>query len=145
MPVRYEIDGEAGLVRIELSAAVTSAEILDYYSVLAAEAAIGRGLAILADCRRVTSVPAFAELSSIAAGRRRPPADLYPTRVGVVVAAGWLFGIIRQFAALIERTGLIVVPFYCAEEAERWLVATGDVSAVSVASGPRFGAEWPVW
>ena len=125
MPVRYEIDGDAGLVRVELSATLTTAEIVAYYAALGRDPA-ARGLPVLADGRTVTSVPAFAQLKSLASMRPHVPAHLRPLRVAVVVSGVWLFGIARQFGALVERVGLVVVPFYDLAEAEQSL----DIPAI---------------
>jgi hypothetical protein len=128
VPVRYEIDGDAGLVRVELSATVTTAELLASYAALGREPA-ARGLAVLADGRAVTSVPAFAQLKSLASMRLRVPAHLGPLRVAVVVGSVCLFGIARQFGAMVERVGLIVVPFYDPVEAEQSLLVPAGVGS----------------
>ena len=121
MPVRYEIDSAAGLVRVTLSGDVTSDEIFDYYAAVAADPALRPGLSIFADCRSVTSVPPFPELNAVANAQARAPADVRPRRAAVLVSSSWLFGIIRQFAALAEGGGIQVVPFYNHDEAHQWL------------------------
>jgi hypothetical protein len=123
--IRYEIDSAAGLVRVTVSGDVTSAEIFDYYAAVAADPALRPGLSIFADCRAVTSVPPFAELSVAANVQARAPADLRPSRAAVLVSSGWLFGIVRQFAALAERGGILVVPFYDRDDAQQWLSREG--------------------
>ena len=125
MPVRYEIDSAAGLVRVTLSGDVTSDEIFEYYATVAADPALRPGLSIFADCRSVTSVPPFPELSAVANVQPRAPADLRSRRAAVLVSSSWLFGIVRQFAALAERGGILVVPFYDRDEAQQWLSREG--------------------
>jgi hypothetical protein len=48
------------------------------------------------------------------------------------VNKGWLFGIARQFAALVERVGISVMPFFDVDEAGRWLAAESELSLTTV-------------
>jgi hypothetical protein len=130
VPVRHEIDVDAGLIKVTLSGAVTAAEILAYYARLAVDPLLRPGLAVFADCRDVDAVPTFAEISVVANAHGRSPSTLRPTRAAVVVATAWLFGIVRQFGALAERTGVRVMPFYADDDARRWLA--DDARAVRV-------------
>lgn len=129
MAVRYEIDAAAGLVRVTASGDVTSDEILEYYATVAADPALRPGLSIFADCRAVTSVPPFPELSAVANAQPRSPADLRPRRAAVLVSSSYLYGIVRQFGALAERGDILVVPFYDRDEAQQWLSREGGSSA----------------
>lgn len=128
MPVHHEIDVDAGRIVVQLSGEVTAAEIFGYYAKLAADPLLRPGLGVLADSRDVTAVPSFAEMSMVATSTSRTPPDMRPTHAAVVVAAAWLFGIVRQFGALAERGGIRVMPFYDLEEACEWL-ASGSGSA----------------
>ena len=128
VPVRYEIDGDAGLVRVEFSAAVTATEILGFYAAIAAEPA-ARGLPILADARSVTTVPPFTQLRAIASVPSGMPPHLRPLRVAVVVSGACLFGIARQFGAMVESAGQLVVPFYDPIEAEQSLLIPATVGS----------------
>ena len=125
MPVRYDIDLAAGLVLVDLSGPVSAAEILDYYSTLAADPTVCPSLSVLADCRQVTSVPSFLELYSIATAKGRLPPHLRPRRAAVVVNGGFLFGVVRQFASLAEKGGIGIMPFFEAEQARQWLARSG--------------------
>jgi hypothetical protein len=120
VPVRYEIDTDAGLVLVHLSGLVTAAEILAYYAALAADPKVQPGLAVLADCREVTSGPSFTDLIGVANAKGLLPDHLRPTRAGVIVSKSWLFGIVRQFSVLAERVGIRVMPFYDSDEARAW-------------------------
>jgi hypothetical protein len=122
VPIRYEIDAEVGLILVELSGTVPAAEIFDYYATLAADAAVRPGLAVLADCRGVTSGPSFLDVYELATSKPQLPMHLRPTRAAVIVNQGWLFGIVRQFAALADRGGIRVMPFVEAGEARQWLL-----------------------
>ena len=92
MPIRYEIDADAGLIRVELSG------------------------------------PSFIELYGLATAKGQLPPDLRPTRAAVIVNQGWLFGIVRQFAALADRAGIRVMPFVDADQARQWLVRRAEPS-----------------
>jgi hypothetical protein len=83
---------------------------------------------VLADCRAVTAVPTFAEISIVATAQTQTPSALRPRRAAVVVTSAWLFGIIRQFGALAERTGVRVMPFYDEAEARGWLAKEAAIA-----------------
>ena len=121
MPVRYEIDVDAGLILVQLSGRVTAAEIFAYYAALAADPGVVPGLAVLADCREVTTGPSFTEMVAVANAKGLLPDGLRPTRAAVLVSKSWIFGIVRQFAALAERMGVRVMPFYESHEARVWI------------------------
>jgi len=122
VPIRYEIDAEVGLILVELSGPVSAAEIFDYYATLAADASVRPGLAVLADCRGVTSGPSFLDVYGLATSKPQLPVHLRPNRAAVIVKRGWLFGIVRQFAALADRGGVRVMPFVEPGEARQWLL-----------------------
>ena len=130
MPVRHEIDVDAGRIVVHLSGSITVAEILRYYQDLASDRLLRPGLTVLADSREVTAVPGFAEMSMVATAQARTPSEVRPTRAAVVVSAAWLFGIIRQFGALAERGGIRVMPFYDEAEAIQWLESGVGTSGV---------------
>ena len=127
MPIRHQIDLTAGRLVLRVSGNVTAREIFESYGVSAADPLYRPNLAVLADCREVTSVPTFDELGVVA--NTNPPATSVragATRVAVVVSSPWLFGITRQFSVMAEPNGIHVMPFYDAHEAERWL--SGDAA-----------------
>jgi len=128
VPIRYEIDAEAGLILVELSGTVPAAELFDYYATLAADTSLGPDLSVLADCRGVTSGPSFLELYGLATAKGRLPPHLRPTRAAVIVNQGWLFGIVRQFAALADRGGIRVMPFVEPDQARQWLQRRAESS-----------------
>ena len=130
MPIRHQIDPDLGRVMLTVSGSVTAREIFETYGMLAADPSFRPNLAVLADCREVTSVPSFEELGVVA--NTHPRGGLMRggvMRVAVVVSSPWLFGIARQFAALAEPNGIHVVPFYDGREAERWL--SGEAAEAS--------------
>lgn len=129
VPVCHEVEGDAGLIVVRASGAVTGAQIFDYYAKLAIDRSLRPGLAVLADCRDVTRVPTFPELSVVAMAEPRTALELRPTHAAVVVSATWLFGIVRQFGALAERSGIQVVPFYDEVEARHWLAVVETVAS----------------
>ena len=131
MPVRHEIDEAASLVLVELTGKVTAAEILTYYSALAQDAQLRPGLSVLADCRQVTAGPSFTELHLLATAKGKVPPTMRPRRAAVLVNKGWLFGIVRQFAALADGAGIRVMPFFDPVEAREWLARWADQAADS--------------
>ena len=130
MPIRYHIDPAPGRIVLHVSENVTAREMFEAYSMVPVDPLYRPGLSVLADCREVTSVPTFDELGVVAnTNPRATSMRRGTTRVAVVVAAPWLFGITRQFAVLAESNGIHVVPFYDEHDAERWL--SGDDAGVS--------------
>jgi hypothetical protein len=111
----------SGLILVDLSGSVSRAELIGYYAALRDDPALRPGLVVFADCRRVTSGPSFLELHAVANAQALLPPGLRPTRAAVLVNKGWLFGIVRQFAAMIERLGIRVMPFVDEADARRWL------------------------
>lgn len=127
MPIRHQIDLTAGRLVLRVSGNVTAREIFESYGVFAADPLYRPNLAVLADCREVTSVPTFDELGVVA--NTNPSATSVragATRVAVVVSSPWVFGITRQFSVMAEPNGIQAMPFYDAHEAERWL--SGDAA-----------------
>jgi stage II sporulation SpoAA-like protein len=122
VPVHHKIDQAAGRIVLRFSGEITTREIFEYYSTLAADPLFLPNLAVLADCKEVTSVPTFDELGVVAnTNPRARSVRAGVTRAAVVVSSPWLFGITRQFAVLAEPNGIQVVPFYDEHDAEQWL------------------------
>jgi hypothetical protein len=125
VPIHYQIAPDSGRLVLTVSGNVTAREIFETYGTLARDPLFRPNLAVLADCREVTSVPSFDELGVVAnTNPRAKSTRAGATRVAVVVSSPWLFGITRQFAVLAEPNGIQVVPFYNEREATRWL--SGD-------------------
>ena len=103
-----------------------AAEIFAYYATLARDTSVRPGLSVLADCRGVTSGPSFIELYGSATAKGQLPPGLRPTHAAVIVKHGWLFGIVRRFAALAHRGGIRVMPFVDADQAHEWLVRRAE-------------------
>jgi hypothetical protein len=120
VPVQHEIDLAARLIVMRFSGEVTAGEIFEYYGALAADPLLRPNLAVLADCRGVTSVPTFDELGLVANTNLRT-SSARPTRAAIIVSTPWLFGIARQFAVLAEPNGIHVMPFYDENEARQWI------------------------
>lgn len=136
MPLHHQIDQAAGRIVLRFTGSVTAREIFEYYGTLSADPLFRPNLAVLADCREVTSVPTFDELGVVAnTNPRATSMRAGATRAAVVVSSAWLFGITRQFAVLAEPNGINVVPFYDAQEAERWL--SGDAGSPPAAEPNR--------
>lgn len=132
MTVHHEIDASTGRIDVHLAGAVTAAEVLEVLAAIGADPALRPNLGLLADCREVTATPSFLELGMIANAKPHAPPGEWPTRAAAVVSSRWLFGIVRQFAALAEPNGMDVSPFYDENEAKQWLVATADPQPVGV-------------
>jgi hypothetical protein len=131
VPVHHAIDLAAGLIVLRLSGEVTAGEVFERYGALAADPLLRPNLAVLADCREVTSVPNFDELGVVANSNPHTGS----TRAAVIVSTPWLFGITRQFAVLAEPNGIHVVPFYDENEARRWISNT--TASAPAADGER--------
>jgi hypothetical protein len=122
VPITYEVDPGAALIRVEASGDVLPRDIFQHLDRLAADPAIGPGVPALVDVRGITRVPTAAEFRTAgqaygAAGRGR----FASSRRAFLVDGMLMFGAVRQLAAAAEPFGVDVRPFLDEGEALAWL------------------------
>ena len=119
MPIRYEILPD--LVRLEISGVMDAAEILAFYEAIAKDPAHRPGTPMLVDARNVTDAAPFQALEGTAREATRTPIFSAPTKSAALVSSSWMFGIVRQWAAISSDSPLVTRPFYDEAEARAWL------------------------
>lgn len=122
MPISYEVDPTAGLIRVKASGDIHPREVFRHLDQLASDPALGPGLGVLVDVREMTRAPTAEEFKVIApaygaAGRGR----FEGTRRAFVVSTPLMFGAARQFAVAAEPWGVEIRPFYHETDAIAWL------------------------
>ena len=119
MPIRYEI--QPNLVRLEISGLMDAVEIFAFYEAVAKDPAHRPGTPMLVDARNVTDAAPFRALEGTAREAARTPIFSAPTKSAALVSSSWMFGIVRQWAALSSDSPLVTRPFYDEAEALAWL------------------------
>ena len=119
MPIRYEILPD--LVRLEISGIMDAAEIFAFYEAVANDPAHRPGTPMLVDARNVTDAAPFRALEGTAREATRTPMFSAPTKAAALVSSSWMFGIVRQWAAISSDSPLVTHPFYDEVEALAWL------------------------
>jgi hypothetical protein len=119
VPIRYEI--LPNLVRLEISGIMDAAEILAFYEAMAKDPAHRPGTPMLVDARNVTDAAPFRALEGTAREAAKTPVFSTPTKSAAVVSSTWMFGIVRQWAAISSDSPLVTRPFYEEAEALAWL------------------------
>jgi hypothetical protein len=125
MPIRYEI--LPNLVRLEISGVMDAAEIFAFYDAIAKDPKHRPGTAMLVDARNVTDAAPFHALEGAAREATRSPVFSTPTKAAALVASTWMFGIVRQWAAMSSDSPLVTRPFYNETEALSWLADPVDI------------------
>ena len=98
-----------------------AAEIFAFYEAIARDPAHRPGTPMLVDARHVTDAAPFRALEGTAREATRTPVFSTPTKSAALVSSGWMFGIVRQWAAISSDSPLITRPFYDEAEARAWL------------------------
>ena len=124
MPIRYDI--RPNIVAVEITEAMTAPDILAFYEQLAADPRFRPGTPFLVDARGVTSAPPAGPLEATAVAAAQTVVFAVPTRSAALVSSQWMFGIVRQWAAMSEPGHLVTHPFFDELEARRWLGVSLD-------------------
>jgi hypothetical protein len=119
VPIRYEIQPD--LVRLEISGIMDAAEIFAFFEAIAKDPKHRPGTPMLVDARNVTDAAPFRALEGTAREATRTPIFSAPTKSAALVSSSWMFGIVRQWAAMSSDSPLVTRPFYDEVEALRWL------------------------
>jgi hypothetical protein len=124
MPISYEIDPVAEIVRVRVVDEVTLAETLDVLHALGADPATPARLDMLADLRRTPGLPQTGQLRAIVRELGRLAPKLRWGACALVASSDSVYGVSRMFAVYAERAFEAVQVFRKLEEAEAWLTST---------------------
>jgi hypothetical protein len=98
-----------------------AAEIFAFYEAIAKDPAHRPGTPMLVDARNVTDAAPFRALEGTAHEAKRTPVFSTATKSAALVSSSWMFGIVRQWAAISSDSPLVTRPFYDEAEALLWL------------------------
>ena len=123
MPISYQIDRTAALIRTRCYGHVTLNEVLGHFRDLRQESALPKRLDVFLDLHEVTSRPTAEE---IRIASQEPGALQGKVTFGwcaIVVDRDALFGMARMWGILAEGSFVAVNVFRSTTEAEAWLEA----------------------
>lgn len=123
MPISYQIDRTAALIRTRCYGHVTLHEVLGHFRDLRQESALPKRLDVFLDMHEVTSRPTAEEIRIAS----KEPGALQGTVTfgccAIVVDRDALFGMARMWGILAEGSFVAVNVFRSTTEAEAWLEA----------------------
>lgn len=123
MPISYQIDRTAALIRTRCYGDVTLHEVLGHFRDLRQESALPKRLDVFLDMHEVTSRPTAEEIRIAS----KEPGALQGTVTfgccAIVVDRDALFGMARMWGILAEGSFVSVNVFRSTTEAEAWLEA----------------------
>lgn len=123
MPISYQIDRTAALIRTRCYGHVTLHEVLGHFRDLRQESALPKRLDVFLDMHEVTSRPTAEEIRIAS----KEPGALQGTVTfgccAIVVHRDALFGMARMWGILAEGSFVSVNVFRSTTEAEAWLEA----------------------
>lgn len=123
MPISYQIDRTAALIRTRCYGHVTLHEVLGHFRDLRQESALPKRLDVFLDLHEVTSRPTAEEIRIAS----KEPSALQGTVTfgccAIVVDRDALFGMARMWGILAEGSFVSVNVFRSTTEAEAWLEA----------------------
>jgi hypothetical protein len=123
MPVTYQIDRVAGLIRTKCSGDVVIDEVLDHFQALARDPNRPDRLDVFLDLRELTSSPSADEIREASNAVARLPAAVRFGACAIVAQRDALYGMSRMFGVFVEQFFSEINVFRSASEAEAWLEA----------------------
>jgi hypothetical protein len=121
MPITFEIDTEARIVRATARGDITLEEELACFESFLSDPRFESGFGILHDNRERRSVSSTDYVKGMADAVQKNRAALGPAKVAIVVSRMVSLGLSNMFAILTENALIRTRVFWDIEEAERWL------------------------
>lgn len=119
VPIRYEILPD--LVHVEITGMMSATEIFEFYGQVGSNPAFRPGMPFLVDARAVTEAAPFPEMRTTAIGATHSPVFSVPTKSAALVSSPWMYGLVRQWAAISSDSPLVTHPFFDVDTAMAWL------------------------
>jgi hypothetical protein len=123
MPVTYQIDSAAGIIRTRCAGIVTFEEIAGHFRELAEDPACPARLDVLLDLTAIESLPDPSQVRSVGAEIDRVRERVRFGSCAIVAGSDAMFGMMRMFEVFAaNRFGAIRV-LRALDEAESWLAS----------------------
>jgi hypothetical protein len=140
MPITYEINRAASLIRTRCYGHVTLADVRDHFKVLALDPDRPDHLDVFLDLREMTSPIKAEEIREASKTISRVPPSLRFGACAVVAERDALYGMSRMFSVFAEPFFRVIQAFRSAPEAEAWLAEQRAQTQSSEAAPKRKGA-----
>ena len=121
MALHYEVLEDTQLVRIHISGAPTSEQMLHLVDEILADTRLHTGFALLSDHREIDHPATPEQVKAILARVASHANERAPSRMAVLVATSASYGMMRMMSATAAPTGFEVQPFYEEVVALAWL------------------------
>lgn len=131
MPVTYEIESEAGILRTRCRGQVTFEEAIGHFRALEGDDSLPRPVDALLDLTETQSLPETNQIRSVAVEVDRVRSHVQWGASAIVASGDALYGMTRMFHAFVERFFAASNVFRNIEEAERWLASMRSAPAAA--------------
>ena len=123
MPVTYEIDKAAGIIRTKCTGPVTIEEVIEHFHVLERDSDCPSRLDVLLDLSEETSVPTSDNLMCVTREIGRIRGTVEFGNCAIVACIDVVYGMLRMFQVFAEECFRESHVFRTVSEAEVWLVS----------------------
>ena len=137
MPVTYQIDRRAALIRTRCFGNVTLEEVRDHFRQLVKEPALPMLLDVFLDLRDMTSSPSAGEIREAGHTIACLPSTVRFGACAIVAPRDAIYGISRMFSVFVEQFFTAISAFRSASEAEVWLRAHHAQEMTAAAASPK--------
>ena len=137
MPVTYQIDRRAALIRTRCFGIVTLEEVRDHFRQLVKEPDLPKLLDVFLDLRDITSSPSAVDIREAGNTIARLPSTVRFGACAIVAPRDAIYGISRMFSVIVEQFFTAISAFRSASEAEVWLRAHHAQEMTAAAASPK--------
>ena len=123
MPVTFQIDGNAGIVRTRCTGLVTFAEVIDHFRELAEDPACPERLDVLLDVTGIASLPDPSQLRSVSVEIDRLRHRVRFGNCAIVAGSDVVFGMMRMFEVFAAEHFHSIRVLRDLGESEAWLAS----------------------
>jgi hypothetical protein len=121
MPISYQIDGTAGLIRTRCWGEVVIDEVRSHFQTLVRDPNLTGRPDVFLDLREMNSLPTADEIREASEIIARLPATVRFGACAIIAQRDALYGMSRMFSVFAEQFFSAISAFRSAPEAEAWL------------------------
>jgi len=141
MPITYQIDHAAALIRTTCSGDIDIDDVRDHFRTLLNDPGRPNHLDVFLDLRELAATPSAEDIREAGNTIARLPSSLSFGACAIVAQRDALYGMSRMFSVFVEQFFRVICAFRSAAEAEKWLDAQrAEASVTSAASSHGSGA-----